>query len=60
MKPDGTPHRQYRLQRDDGLEDATSQRRFSSYDEAYDALERICSDYCCSDDRIDYTITPAD
>ena len=36
---------------------------FSSYNEAYDALERYYADLCCSDERIYYTIVeenPAD
>ena len=35
--------------------------QFSSYDEAYDVLERYCSGFCCSDDdRIEYSIEPVD
>ena len=42
--------------RDDGVEDAITRRRFASYDEAYDELERFYADLCCSDDRIEYAI----
>ena len=36
-------------------------RRFNSYDDAYDALERYCSSFCCSDDdRIEYSIKAND
>ena len=45
-----------RLVRDDGVEDAFTRRRYSSYEEAYDELERFYSDLCCSDDRIEYSI----
>ncbi|AII43036.1 hypothetical protein KR100_06610 [Synechococcus sp. KORDI-100] len=59
MRPDHKPTRQasFRLQRDDGGEDAMTRRRFSSYDEAYDALEQYCGAFCCSDDdQIEYSI----
>ena len=51
----------HRIQRDDGQEDARTQMEFSSYDSAYDELERYYRDFCCSDDeRIDYTIVCVD
>ena len=51
----------YRLKRSDGREDPMTRQRFSNYDEAYDALERYCSSFCCSDDdRIEYTIKLVD
>ena len=47
----------YRLQRDDGREDAMTRRRFNNYDDAYDALELYCGAFCWSDDdRIEYSI----
>ena len=46
-----------RILRDDGVEDAMTSRVFSSYDEAYDELERFYADLCCSDERIEYSIT---
>ena len=58
MNPDQSPRAEFRLKRADGQDDALSRRRFSSYNEAYDALERYCRDFCCSDDeQIDYRIT---
>ena len=45
-----------RILRDDGVEDAMTSRVFSSYDEAYDVLERFYADLCCSDERIEYSI----
>ncbi|RPF81565.1 MAG: hypothetical protein CBB80_008860 [Synechococcus sp. TMED20] len=59
LRPDQSPSKpaSYRLQRDDGGEDAMTRRRFNSYDEAYDALEQYCGAFCCSDDdRIEYSI----
>ena len=51
----------YRLKRSDGREDPMTRQRFSTYNDAYDALERYCSSFCCSDDdRIDYSIEPLD
>ena len=46
-----------RILRDDGVEDAMTSRVFSSYDEAYDVLEGFYADLCCSDERIEYSIT---
>ena len=46
--------------RDDGVEDDLTRRNFCTYDEAYDELERFYGDLCCSDDRIEYSITVAD
>ena len=45
--------------RDDGLEDSLTRREFSTYDEAYDELERFYADLCCSDERVEYSITVA-
>ena len=42
--------------RDDGVEDSLTRRCYSTYDEAYDELERFYADLCCSDDRIEYSI----
>ena len=49
-----------RIVRDDGVEDALTRRCFSSYDEAYDELERFYADLCCSDERIEYSIITAE
>lgn len=46
-----------RVIRDDGIEDELTRRYYSTYDEAYDELERFYADLCCSDDRIEYSIT---
>ena len=45
--------------RDDGVEDALTRRCYATYDEAYDELERFYGDLCCSDDRVEYSITLA-
>ena len=61
MKPEGDPSQLFLLKRADGLDDHLTRRRFSSYDEAYDVLERYYGDFCCSDDeRVDYNITSSD
>tara|TARA_Y100001968_G_C19141100_1_gene611455 strand:- start:150 stop:323 length:174 start_codon:yes stop_codon:yes gene_type:complete len=39
----------YILIRHDGEKDNVTDEVFSSYDEAYDLLENIYSDICCSD-----------
>ena len=44
--------------RDDGREDGITRLHFSSYDEAYDELERFYAGTCCSDERIEYSILP--
>jgi hypothetical protein len=44
--------------RDDGGRDALAGRCFSSYEAAYDELERYYADLCCSDDREYYRIVP--
>ena len=49
-----------RVIRDDGVEDDLTRRCFSTYDEAYDELERFYADLCCSDDRVEYSIMPAE
>ena len=48
-----------RIVRDDGIEDSLTRREFSTYDEAYDELERFYADPCCSDERVEYSITVA-
>ena len=45
-----------RVVRDDGVQDNLTSRCYSTYDEAYDELERFYGDLCCSDDRIEYSI----
>ena len=45
--------------RDDGVEDALTRRCYATYGEAYDELDRFYGDLCCSDDRIEYSITLA-
>lgn len=61
MKPERDPNPTFCLIRADGVQDHLTHRRFNSYDEAYDVLERYYGDFCCSDDeRIDYTITSSD
>ena len=50
--------RPHRIIRSDGSSDQLTRQQFSSYDAAYDALEKYYGDFCCSDDdRIEYTIT---
>ena len=46
----------YLIVRDDGCCDAIAGQQFSSYDEAYDVLERYYGDLCCSDERVYYRI----
>lgn len=47
----------HRIVRSDGQHDALTRQSFSSYDMAYEQLERYYGDLCCSDDdRIDYII----
>ena len=48
-----------RVVRDDGVQDNLTSRCYSTYDEAYDELERFYGDLCCSDDRIEYSIKVA-
>jgi hypothetical protein len=48
--------RHYRIQRDDGGQDAITGQVFASYDEAHGVLERYYADLCCSDDRLYYRI----
>ena len=48
--------RHYRIQRDDGGQDAITGQVFASYDEAHVVLERYYADLCCSDDRLFYRI----
>ena len=46
----------FKIARDDGLCDGISGLSFSTYDEAYEVLERYYGDLCCSDDRVYYRI----
>ena len=47
----------HRIVRSDGQHDGLTRQAFSSYDMAYEQLERYYGDLCCSDDdRIDYII----
>ncbi len=47
----------HRIVRSDGQHDDLTRQSFSSYDMAYEQLERYYGDLCCSDDdRIDYII----
>ena len=39
----------YRISRHDGKEDDVTLKDFESYDKAYDFLEEIYADICCSD-----------
>ncbi len=39
----------YRIKRNDGEEDKVTSHQFRNYDDAYDMLEDIYSDMCCSD-----------
>lgn len=47
---------QYVIVRDDGCRDGIAGQQFSSYDEAYDVLERYYGDLCCSDEREYYRV----
>ena len=46
----------YRIIRDDQESDDITHQLFKNYDEAYDVLEEIYSDVCCSD--ADYESRP--
>jgi hypothetical protein len=47
----------HRIIRSDGQQDSLTRQSFSSYDMAYEQLERYYGDLCCSDDdRVDYVI----
>jgi hypothetical protein len=39
----------YKVIRHDGESDDITEKLFTTYDEAYDLLEEIYSDVCCSD-----------
>jgi hypothetical protein len=62
MNPDHAPSigpampNHYRIVRDDGISDSIAGRSFTSYNDAYDVLERYYGDLCCSDDREHYRI----
>ena len=40
---------QYLIIRDDGVEDDITSQSFDNYDDAYELLEKIYGDMCCSD-----------
>lgn len=46
----------YRIVRDDGLHDGIAGQLYTSYNAAYNELERYYGDLCCSDDREFYRI----
>ncbi len=46
----------YHIVRDDHQEDSITKLKFTSYDDAYDELERFYGDLCCSDERVEYSI----
>ena len=53
--------RVHRIIRSDRQQDGLTRQSFSSYDMAYEQLERYYGDLCCSDDdRIDYVIVGPD
>jgi len=39
----------YRITRQDGEEDKITAQEFNNYDDAYDCLNEIYQDMCCSD-----------
>ena len=39
----------YKIIRHDGIEDEITSKIFNNYNEAYDILEEIYADLCCSD-----------
>ena len=44
----------YRIIRIDGKEDNVTCQTFSNYRDAYDLLDKIYGDICCSDEDINY------
>ena len=51
----------HRIIRSDGQQDGLTRQSFSSYDMAYEQLERYYGDFCCSDDdRVEYIILEPD
>ncbi len=46
----------YRITRQDGEDDDITSQSFDNYDDAYDLLEEIYRDICCSD--VDYEDRP--
>ena len=51
----------FTIRRDDGESDAFTRQSFTSYDDAYEELERYYRDFCCSDDeRVEYSIIQID
>ncbi len=53
----------YRITRHDGEEDDITSQEFDNYNDAYDLIEEVCGDMCCSDadyeDRPYYEIVEA-
>ena len=39
----------FTLKRIDGIQDACTQKKFNTYNEAYDFLKKIMGETCCSD-----------
>ncbi|MDC3171297.1 hypothetical protein OA860_02935 [Prochlorococcus sp. AH-716-E13] len=39
----------YKIVRTDGKEDSVTSQAFSNYEDAYDLLDKIYGDICCSD-----------
>ena len=39
----------FRIKRHDGIEDEVTMQEIETYEQAYDILENIYSDICCSD-----------
>ncbi|AAQ00239.1 MULTISPECIES: hypothetical protein [Prochlorococcus] len=39
----------FRIKRQDGIEDHITCQEFDKYDDAYDLLDEIYADICCSD-----------
>ena len=51
----------HRIVRSDGQQDQLTKQVFSSYDAAFDELDRYYGALCCSDDdRVDYAIVKTD
>ncbi len=44
----------YAVLRIDGKDDLITRKDYSSYDEAYNAIEKICGALCCSDTDLDF------
>ena len=39
----------YKINRIDGKDDELTQSSYKTYDEAYDLIDEVCGDLCCSD-----------